>query len=74
MREIPDADRTAREGAEYACAEAVWYYFGQRETCGLVRHDSVIETYQIPESVLAKVGARRPTPDASSEADESERP
>jgi len=49
----------AREDAEYACAEAVWLYFVQREACGLMRHDAVIEAYAIPQSVLAKVGARR---------------
>jgi hypothetical protein len=62
LKETPDAPNAAREQAEYACAEAVWLYFVQREACGLVRHDSVIETYEIPESVLAKVGARLPPP------------
>ena len=47
------------EASEYACAEAVWQYFVQRESCGLTRHDAVIEAYAIPASVLAKVGARR---------------
>ena len=74
LRDVADADGTVREDVEYACAEAVWYYFVQRETCGLVRHDSVIETYQIPASVLAKVGARRPLADAASELPERERP
>lgn len=41
--------------------EAVWMYFVQREACGLTRHDAVIEAYAIPASVLAKVGARRPS-------------
>lgn len=57
LRASPDAER---ESAEYACAEAVWLYFVQREACGLVRHDPVIEAYQIPVSVLAKVGAQPP--------------
>jgi len=60
LRGIPEDQTAAREDAEYACAEAVWYYFVQREACGLARHDSVIETYEIPAPVLAKVGARRP--------------
>ena len=51
---------STREDGEYACAEAVWLYFVQREACGLTRHDAVIESYAIPASVLAKVGARRP--------------
>lgn len=56
-----DAERETRE---YACADAVWHYFVQREACGLTNHDQVIETYAIPRSVLAKVGARRPSPDS----------
>ncbi len=59
------ACEAAREEAEYACAEAVWQYFVQREACGLVRHDAIIETYAIPASVLAKVGAKRPSSDGS---------
>ena len=58
LRTAPDAER---EDAEYACAEAVWLYFVQREACGLVRHDAVVEAYAIPAPVLAKVGARRPS-------------
>jgi len=39
----------------------VWEYFVQREVSGLTRHEPVIEAYDIPASVLAKVGARRPS-------------
>ena len=59
------APETERETREYVCAEAVWQYFVQREACGLVRHDAVIEAYDIPASVLAKVGARRSPPSAT---------
>ena len=62
LARLRDASDAAREDAEYACAEAVWLYFVQRESCGLVRHDAVVEAYGIPTSVLAKVGARRPSP------------
>jgi hypothetical protein len=61
LRETRDASDAARETAEYACAEAVWLYFVQREACGLLRHDAVIEAYGIPTAVLSKVGARRQT-------------
>lgn len=61
LHEIPVASKAAREDCEYACAEAVWLYFVQREACGLLRHDAVIEAYRIPATVLAKVGAKRPT-------------
>lgn len=57
---LREASNAAREDAEYGCAEAVWLYFVQREACGLAHHDAVIEAYEIPASVLAKVGARRP--------------
>ena len=53
-----DADR--RETLLYACAEAVWRYFVQREAFGLVNHDPVIEAYAIPREVLARVGATAP--------------
>ena len=59
LRAAPGA---ARDEAEYACAEAVWMYFVQRESCGLTRHDAVIEAYEIPAAVLKKVGARRESP------------
>ena len=62
MARVNSAAEAEREAAEYACAEAVWLYFVQREACGLVRHDQVIETYQLPASVLATVGARPPSP------------
>jgi hypothetical protein len=60
LKRLPAASDPKREEAEYVCAEAVWLYFVQRESCGLVRHDAVIEAYAIPASVLTKVGARRP--------------
>ena len=50
----------AREALQYACAEAVWRYFVQREACGMLRHEPVIEALGIPPEVLAKVGAARP--------------
>jgi uncharacterized protein DUF6665 len=56
---LRSAPAPERESLEYACAEAVWQYFVQREVCGLVRHDAVIEAYAIPAPVLAKVGVRR---------------
>ena len=64
LKGLPAATDPTREASEYACAEAVWLYFVQREACGLVRHDAVIEAYAIPASVLAKVGARRPSSNA----------
>ena len=61
-----DADR--REALLYACADAVWRYFVQREVCGLVNHDRVVESYAIPPEVLAKVGAS-PVPAAPAPPD-----
>ena len=57
LRDAPEPELDAQE---YTCAEAVWRYFVQREACGLVGHEGVIEAYRIPASVLAKVGAQRP--------------
>jgi hypothetical protein len=60
LARLRDVSEAERQDAEYACAEAVWGYFVQREACGLVGHDTAIEAYYIPASVLAKVGAQRP--------------
>ena len=46
-----------RAAALQACADAVWRYFIQREVQGLMSHEPVIEFYQIPPEVLARVGA-----------------
>lgn len=57
----PFASEAERELLLYACADAVWQYFVQREVCGLVDHARAIETYAIPGEVLRKVGgAPRP--------------
>ncbi|HTV67805.1 MAG TPA: DUF6665 family protein [Rhizobiaceae bacterium] len=39
-------------------AEAVYAYFIQRELCGFRRHNEIIREYQIPNEVLARLGAR----------------
>ena len=41
-----------------AAAEAVYAYFIQRELCGMRRHQGVIREYQIPNQVLARLGAK----------------
>ena len=40
-----------------AAVRAVWHYFIQRETCGLIDHHHVIEYYQIPQRVIARLGS-----------------
>lgn len=49
----------------YACAHVVWKYFVQREACGLRKHEPVIEAFQIPPEVLARVGAKLPAIDSA---------
>lgn len=44
----------------YEAAEAVWRYFVVREACGLNDHTPMIETYQVPRDVLARVGTPKP--------------
>jgi hypothetical protein len=44
-------------------AQAVWRYFAQREACGMMSHEQAIETYAIPNEVLARVGAGVPSRD-----------
>lgn len=49
-----DPDRPERVRA---AAKAVWYYFIQRELCGMPDHDNVIAHYDITTEVLARLGA-----------------
>ena len=39
-------------------AESAHDYFIQRELCGLFSHQSIIDDYEIPREVLARIGAR----------------
>ena len=39
-------------------ADAVYAFFVQRDLLGLDNHDYVIDFYNIPKSVLARVGAK----------------
>lgn len=50
-----DADRAPliREAAEAAHS-----YFIQRELCGLYAHQPIIDDYDVPREVLARMGAR----------------
>ena len=65
----PASDADRREALLYACADAVWRYFVQREVCGLVNHDRVVETYAIPPEVLARVGASPVPSDSARDAE-----
>jgi hypothetical protein len=56
----PVEDGAVHTDMLYAAADAVWRYFVVREACGLNDHAHVIETYQVPREVLAKVGAPKP--------------
>lgn len=51
-------DDDSRRVLLMAAADAVHAYFIQRELCGLRRHDAAIREYEIPKSVLARLGAR----------------
>lgn len=42
----------------HAAAEAVHFYFIQRELCGMRRHEDVIAELSIPGRVLVRLGAR----------------
>jgi hypothetical protein len=56
LNEDPDAeDRDARLKA---AAKAVWSFFVQREACGFRDQKGVIAHYNIPRSVLVRLGAR----------------
>ena len=54
--EAPDS--AGRPRVLQDAADAVHAYFIQRELCGMRRHDAVIREYQIPKTVLARLGAK----------------
>jgi len=51
------ASEAERSDLTNAAARAVHAYFIQRELCGLRRHHDVIREYDIPATVLARLGA-----------------
>jgi hypothetical protein len=53
-----NADEQLRPRLLKDAAEAVHGYFIQRELCGLRKHDAVIREYNIPKTVLARLGAK----------------
>lgn len=52
------SDDPAREDRFWAAAETVWYYFIQREACGLRDHRQAIRFYGIPKEILLRLGPR----------------
>lgn len=51
-------DSPERPARLHEAADAVYWYFIQRELCGLRRHAEIIREYAIPGEVLARLGAR----------------
>lgn len=49
----------ARESLLNEASDAVWALFVQREICGLRNSRDVIQRYDIPEAVLARLGSTR---------------
>lgn len=49
-----------RKALVWACADAVWQYFLQRELLGLTDHTPVLEVYAVPKEVMVKVGIPKP--------------
>lgn len=58
---VPLEPAGMHEEVLHAAAEAVWRYFVVREACGLNDHTPIVETYQVPPEVLARVGTPRQT-------------
>ena len=52
-------DVAAEDALLSTAADAAHHYFIQRELCGLYAHQSVIDDYAIPRTVLARVGAKK---------------
>jgi hypothetical protein len=51
-------DHPDRAALLKAAADAVYAFFIQRELCGMRRHDAVIRDLDIPQAVLARLGAK----------------
>ena len=51
-------DPAERPAVLQEAATAVWYYFIQRESCGIRDQRPAIEHYAIPREVLVRLGAR----------------
>ena len=56
LRDAP-AEGATRARLLDEAARAVWHYFVQREACGILHHEPVIEAFAIPGAVLARLGA-----------------
>ncbi len=52
-----DGPQEDRAGLLKEAATAVWYYFIQREACGIRNQKPAIEHYGIPREVLMRLGA-----------------
>ena len=46
------------EALTNAAAKAVWYFFIQRDACGIRDHDTFIPHYKVPRAVLARLGTK----------------
>lgn len=57
----PIENTAVYEDLLHAAADAVWRYFVVREACNLNDHTPLIEAYQIPREVLARVGSPKPS-------------
>jgi hypothetical protein len=58
-------ESASRERLLWELAERVEAFIVHREACGLRDFRHVLEHYQIPGEVLARVGARRPSANSS---------
>lgn len=52
------ADKTLHSARLQIAADAVQYYFIQRELMGMTDHSHPIEHYDIPRDVLARIGVK----------------
>ena len=55
-----ESDGPARDALVMDAAEAVYFYFIQRELVGLRNTAQTIRDYAIPADVLARLGCKRP--------------
>ncbi|WP_280772490.1 DUF6665 family protein [Rhizobium sp. SG_E_25_P2] len=65
ISQLQNAEGKKRDVLLFDAAEAVQALFIQREVCGLRNGRDIVARYGIPGDVIARLGVRRPSSDAS---------
>ena len=56
---VPSSLIASRQDCISEAGERLWYFVIQRESLGLMRHDTVFDVYRVPREVRLAMGPRR---------------